>query len=56
VTNDQLKNISQIEHSRHRSFKNFFLNLLAALIAYTHQPQKPSLKFEDQELTLMAVG
>ena len=32
--NDQLKNISQIEHSRHRSFTNFLINLLAGLIAY----------------------
>ena len=31
--NDQLKNISQIEHSRHRSFVNFFVNLIAGLIA-----------------------
>ena len=51
--NDQLKNISQIEHSRHRSFKNFFVNLLAALIAYTHQSKKPSLKFEDLDMALM---
>jgi hypothetical protein len=51
--NDQLKNISQIEHSRHRSFKNFFVNLLAALIAYTHQPKKPSLKFENIDMALM---
>src|SRR6185436_7662190 len=27
--NDQLKNISQIEHSRHRSIINFFVNLIA---------------------------
>lgn len=40
---DQLKNISQIEHSRHRSFNNFFVNLLAGLIAYCHQDKKPSL-------------
>jgi DDE family transposase len=32
---DQLKNISQIEHSRHRSAANCFVNLLAGLIAYT---------------------
>ena len=32
---DQLKNISQIEHSRHRSIANFFVNLMAGLIAYT---------------------
>lgn len=41
--NDQLKNISQIEHSRHRSVHNFAVNLLAGLIAYTHQAKKPSL-------------
>ena len=40
---DQLKNISQIEHSRHRSPLNFMVNLLAGLIAYCHQPKKPSL-------------
>ena len=33
--NDQLKNISQIEHSRHRSPFNFFVNLIAGLVAYT---------------------
>jgi len=32
---DQLKNISQIEHTRHRSAVNFFVNLIAGLIAYT---------------------
>lgn len=41
--NDQLKNISQIEHTRHRSVLNFLVNLLAGLIAYSHQPKKPSL-------------
>jgi hypothetical protein len=41
--NDQLKNISQIEHSRHRSPLNFLVNLVSGLIAYTHQPNKPSL-------------
>jgi len=40
---DQLKNISQIEHSRHRSPMNFLVNLVAGLIAYCHQPKKPSL-------------
>jgi hypothetical protein len=40
---DQLKNISQIEHSRHRSPINFVVNLLAGLIAYCWQPKKPSL-------------
>jgi DDE family transposase len=40
---DQLKNISQIEHTRHRSPINCFINIVAGLIAYCHQPQKPSL-------------
>jgi hypothetical protein len=35
---DQLKNISQIEHSRHRSVPNFFVNVLCGLIAYCHRP------------------
>ncbi len=43
---DQLKNISQIEHSRHRSVGNFLVNLLCGLIAYSHQPKKPSLSRE----------
>jgi hypothetical protein len=40
---DQLKNVCQIEHSRHRSPVNFLIHLLAGLIAYCHQPKKPSL-------------
>jgi len=41
---DQLKNISQIEHSRHRSPVNFCVNILCGLIAYCHQPKKPSIQ------------
>ncbi len=43
TVNDQLKNISQIEHTRHRSVTNFMVNIVAGLIAYTWQPKKPSL-------------
>ena len=43
---DQLKNISQIEHSRHRSPVNCFVNILCGLIAYCHQPKKPSLRLD----------
>ena len=32
---DQLKNISQIEHSRHRSPANFLVNVLSGLVAYS---------------------
>jgi hypothetical protein len=48
--NDQLKNISQIVHSRHRSVKNFMVNVLAGLIAYTFQEKKPSLKLDKNEV------
>lgn len=48
--NDQLKNISQIAHTRHRSPVNFLVNLLAGLIAYTWQPNKPSLNLSDADL------
>lgn len=43
---DQLKNISQIEHTRHRSPVNFLVNLMSGLIAYCHQPKKPSLHLD----------
>jgi hypothetical protein len=43
TVNDQLKNISQIEHSRHRSPFSFFVNLIAGLVAYTFREKKPSL-------------
>jgi hypothetical protein len=48
--NDQLKNISQIEHTRHRKPANFAVNLIAGLIAYTLQPKKPSLNLGDLPL------
>src|SRR5205085_458135 len=46
---DQIKNISQIEHSRHRSVANCFVNLLAGLVAYTWQEKKPSLNIRVKE-------
>jgi hypothetical protein len=45
---DQLKNISQIEHTRHRSPINFMVHLIAGLIAYCFQPKKPSLGLDKQ--------
>jgi hypothetical protein len=44
--NDELKNICQIEHSRHRGTTNFLMNLLAALAAYCFFDKKPSIRFE----------
>ena len=51
--NDQLKNISQSEPTRHRSVVNWMVNLLAGLVAYTHQPKKPSLSWSQNQLKLL---
>lgn len=53
TVNDQLKNISQIEHTRHRSPSNFLVNMLGGLAAYSHQPKKPSLNMTEQENFLL---
>ena len=44
--NDELKNICQIEHSRHRSFGSFLTNLISGLLAYSFLPKKPSIKYD----------
>ena len=46
----QLKNISQIEHSRHRSPTDFVVHLLAGLVAYSHQDKKPGLHLDAHAL------
>ena len=46
TVNDGLKNICQIEHSRHRSFANFISNMIAALITYSFFPKKPSINYQ----------
>src|SRR5438270_878570 len=59
--NDQLKNISQMEHTRHRSATNGIVNMLAAVVAYTFPPKKPALDLSakqgspDQQLLLAAI-
>ena len=45
TVNDDLKNICQVEHSRHRSVASFMTNLVAGIIAYNFLPKKPSLKY-----------
>ena len=55
TVNDELKNIAQVEHSRHRSFDNFMVNLLGALAAYCFFPKKPCIACErviDNQLAL----
>lgn len=44
--NDELKNIAQVEHSRHRCFDNFIVNMLGALAAYCCFPKKPCINIE----------
>lgn len=41
----QLKEIVHIQHTRHRSLENFFINVLAGLLAYVFKPKKPTVSF-----------
>ena len=53
--NDELKNMAQVEHSRHRSFHNFVNNLMAGIAAYCFFPKKPMLQLDrefDNQLTI----
>ncbi|MBS9437203.1 IS982 family transposase [Photorhabdus noenieputensis] len=54
--NGQLKTISQIEHSRHRSIKGFLLCVLGGLIAYSLKLKKPSLKifYSEKDISMTA--
>ena len=44
TVNDQLKNLHQLEHSRHRSINNFMVNMMAAIVAYCLNPNKPTFR------------
>ena len=46
TVNDELKNIAQVEHSRHRYFDNFIVNLLGAIAAYCLFPKKPCINVQ----------
>jgi len=46
TVNDELKNMCQVEHTRHRGFNNFITNLLSGLITYSFFPKKPTLNIE----------
>ena len=48
TVNDHLKNVCQIEHSRHRSPVNFVVHLMAGLAAYAMLPSKPRIRVDDQ--------
>ena len=44
---DELKNLCQIEHTRHRSLSNFAVNLMAGIVAYCLSPVKPRIAVWD---------
>ena len=60
TVNDELKNIAQIEHSRHRSFNNFIANSLSAIAAYCFFEKKPAIGVcfvkDGQQLTFIYIG
>ena len=49
TVNDELKNICQVEHTRHRSISGFLLNIMGAIAAYSFFPKKPSIKNDIEE-------
>lgn len=53
--NDQLKNISQLEHTRHRSPVNAMVNWISSLIAYSYQEKKPSINFAINQRCLIEI-
>ena len=52
TVNDELKNICQVEHTRHRSFDNFVTNLLSELLAYSFFEKKPSINLQENIVDL----
>ena len=56
TVNDELKNICQVEHTRHRSLGGLLLNIISAIAAYSFFPKKPSIKkdIEETNPTLIA--
>ena len=56
VVFDQLKNLCQIEHTRHRSLSNFAVNLMAGIVAYCLQPVKLRIALRDSPRDMLAVN
>lgn len=55
TVNDELKNICQVEHTRHRSVSGFLINIMSAIAAYSFFPKKPSIKKDIQETNQKAI-
>ena len=55
TVNDELKNIAQVEYSRHKHFEHSIVNLLGAIAAYCLFPKKPCINVQrtiDKQLVL----
>ena len=48
--NNQLKNVFQLEHTRHTSPINGFVNMVSAVITYTHYTNKPSIGLSKEDI------
>ena len=48
-----MKNIPQIEHSRHRSETGYMLNFISGIVAYCLKKQKLRIKLASSELEMM---
>ncbi|MDD5580523.1 MAG: IS982 family transposase [Methylobacter sp.] len=48
--NDQLKNIDDLEHLRHRSLHTYLSNIVACLVAYSYKEKKPALNLREADL------
>lgn len=51
--NNQLKYVFQLEHSRHRSVFNGFVNMVCAVIAFALHPRKPSIGLTTHEIAVL---
>ncbi|MBM0656935.1 transposase [Capnocytophaga genosp. AHN8471] len=52
TVNDKLKNICQVEHTRHRSFDNFITNLLSVIILYFFFDKRSSFNYQEDIVDL----
>lgn len=56
TVNDELKNICQLEHTRHRSLNGFLLNIMSAIAAYSFFPKKPSIRKDIEETNPLLIA
>ncbi len=54
--NNQIKNVFQVEHTRHRCPINGIINIVAGLIAFTHHDSKPKLNITAEELAMLELA